>query len=371
MSKKPDFTAVIYAGESISITIDGDTTTIPADAPNFDDLCALAKAGASKDEIKKVLTPAVAIQTVAAEAGFELRFNPTNEAVAVFLNGTEINSKVSDLIVKAYMDKADFGPLKNFLLKAMSNRDAKEADVLYDFVVKNRLPIHPDGDFLAFKSTRPDGFDHHSGTVQYRVGEYLHVKNADLNKFTQCSTGLHIGGRDYVKSCGGGNSAVWIIKVNPADTIFYRADGQQGKMRVSKLFVYAQTTGQAILETILPFMTASSPEGDLLETAAKKAPVGKQESGKKGSAQVVKQMAKGKGKAEKAVVREAKKEQSFVTKTKKALTFSTKGGVVYTAKQVLDGVSAHGQRGWAAATGIARTTIQEWIKMINGEKRDR
>lgn len=44
-------------------------------------------------------------------------------------------------------------------------------------------------------------------------------------------------------------------------------------------------------------------------------------------------------------------------------TFS-KDGVTYTASTIRQGVSEHGQRGFARFTGIPRTTIQEWLKAI-------
>lgn len=363
------YTALIVKGESISVTIAGKTTTIPSDAPNFDDLCALVKRQAPVAEIEKVLTPAAAIKTVAAKSGFEIRVQGEN--IGVFVNGVEIHSKVAKLIEDAYLGGTDIEPIRNFMIKAMSNRDAKEVDVLYDFVTKNKLPIHPDGDFLAFKATRPDGFDHHSGTVEYKVGEYVHVVNANPDKSVQCSTGLHIGGSSYVSGFHAGRSACFILKVNPADTIYYRSDAGQGKMRVSKLFVYARVAEPDNLAAFLPFMIMSSPEGDALEAVAKNAPVGTKKTGQKKSSLVVKQAAKGTNKKERKVVKAAKAAQTFVTKVKNEITFKAKDGKVFTAAQVLEGVKAHGQRGWSAMTGVARTTIQSWLDLINGSKRGR
>jgi hypothetical protein len=360
------YTALIIKGESISITLNGATTVIPSDAPNFEPLCALVRKQASDKDVKAILTPAAQIKTVGAAAGFEVRINETTNVVGVFYEGKEINSKVSAMIVKSYMGGQDFLALRNFMLKALSNRDASEVDVLYDFVTKNNLPIHPDGDFLAFKATRADGYDKHSGTVQYRIGEYLHVKNANQDKRTQCGTGLHIGGRDYVKNYGSqGSDAFWIIKVNPADAIFYHADASDGKMRVSKLFVYARTFASALPEAFIAFVVATSPEGDVLEASAKKNRVGKTVSG--GSAKVVKQGAKGHTKPEKKAVKVAKKEQSFVAKTPKGLTFTSRAGKSYDARVIESGVTAHGQRGYAAISGIPRATLQGWLAIILAE----
>ena len=45
-------------------------------------------------------------------------------------------------------------------------------------------------------------------------------------------------------------------------------------------------------------------------------------------------------------------------------TFS-KDGVTYTASGIKAGVDDYGQRGYARITGIPRTTIQEWLKVID------
>jgi len=365
-----NYTALIIPGESLSVTHDGNTTNLPADAPNFDALVQLLRKQAPFEEIAKVLTPAVQIKAVAAEAGFEIRINESSGAVGIFFKGEEINSKLSDLILDHYQSGNDFVPLRNFMLKALSNRDAAEADILYSFVVNNKLPIHNDGDFLAFKATRPDGLDKHTGTVRYRIGEYLHVTNANPDKNTQCSTGLHIGGRNYVNWYGGTGDAHWIVKVNPADTIFYRADAGEGKMRVKRLFVYAQISKPETLDAFLPFMVAHSPEGDVLETAAKNGRISKKTEGR--SSQVAKQAAKGRTKTEKKNIKVAKKAQSFVSNTTSEQKFTAKNGNTYTAGYLLEQIKAQGQRGFAALTGIPRTTIQGWLALIkDGEGRKR
>jgi len=357
------YTALIIRDESVSVTIDGKTTTIPADAPNFEVLCDLIKMTAPDAELLAVLTPAVQIKSVAAKAGFEIRINEANGAVGVFVDGVEVSSKLSGLLIDLYTAGNDFTALRNFMLKALANHDVQEVDVLYDFVIKNKLPIHPDGDFLAFKATKKDGYDKHTGTVQYRIGEYLHVKNFDPNIRTQCGSGLHVGGRNYVDGYGNVGDALWIVKVDPADTIYYRADVSDGKMRVKKLFVFAQIADSTSLGAFIPFMVVTSPEGDALEAAAKHGKVSKETTGR--SAQVAKQAAKGRTKVEKKEIKTAKKSQTFVTETSKGTIFTTRDGRSFTAKKIINGVLEHGQRGYSVLTSIPRTTLQGWLALIN------
>lgn len=356
--------SALNTGDALSITIAGKTTTIASDAINYEELLALVRRGAPLNEIEPVLTPAEKFKSIGAKSGFEIRLNESSGAVGVFFNGQELSSKVSDMILKMFKEGSDFDPLRNFLIKALGNSDAKEADVLYDFITINSLPITPDGDFLAFKATCADGLDCHSRTVKYEIGSYLHVENYDRNKNAQCGTGLHVGGRDYVKSYGNHGDAYFIVKVNPMDCIFYRPNVGQGKMRVRKLFVYAQCFGGAALDSFVPFMVASSPEGDILEEAAKRGRKVKQKGGQ------TSQVSTQKGPPSKKVSI-AKKDQTFVTKIKGSHKFTTKDGKEFTAKEVQDGIKKHGQRGYAAITGVARTTLQGWVETINGKARTR
>jgi hypothetical protein len=353
-------TAVITEGECLSITIDGETTILPADAINYNELVWLLRNGASHEEIKAVLTPAVAVESYAKKGGFEIRIKKTGmEMVGVFYNGELVHTKLADMILNHYINGFDIGPLRNFFLKAISNKSADGVDVLFDFINANKLPITEDGDVLAFKATRPDGFDKHTGTVQYRIGDYLHVTDYDPNEYTQCGSGLHFGGRNYVSSYG--NSGVdkfFLVKVNPADIIYYRADGSDGKMRCRKLFVYAEVFGGAALHDFVSFAVVNSPEGDLLEREAGLGAISEVSVG--ASSKVATQAP-----VETEEVIEAKKEQTFVTKSKGETKFVTKDGKSVSAKQLLKGVQEKGQRGFSAATGIARTTIQGWLDALN------
>lgn len=365
---------------AVSVTIDGKTVNIPSDAANYEDLIAALRTKASKEAVAKLMTPIEHFKALAQDAGFEIRLNVSLDKIGVFWEGAEVHSKVADMIIEHHHAGEDFTTLKNFLKKAMNNvNGVGEMDTLFDFIKDAKLPLHPDGDFLAFKATRGDGFDKHTGTVKYEVGQYLEVKNFDKNKFTQCGQGLHVGDRKYVKSYGTiGNDAFFVVKVNPANAIFYRDHSYSGKMRVCKLFVYAQIAmGEGVdLEQFLPFMVASSPEGDILELAALNDPIEQAPSDipeapvedlEGRSAKVAKKTAKPASKP----VKKAKKGQSFVSVGKGKMTFLTKDNVAFTAKQVLDNVAQFGQRGWSAKSGIPRTTIQDWLKAINGATRKR
>lgn len=395
----PGYTALISTDAitgvaSISVTIPGKQPVMIADdADNYADLVAAIRAQRPVEEVAKLLTPLEKFKTIVQDAGFEIRMK--NESMGVFYEGEQVHSRIAEMILEHHKAGTEYGALKNFMVKAMANvNGVGEADVLYKFIQEAKLPLHPDGDFLAFKATRADGFDKHTGTVLYKVGEYLEVKNFDASKFTQCGQGLHVGDRSYVNSYGNaGRDAFFVVKVNPKDAIYYRGSGYDGKMRVCKLFVYAQIAmGQGVdLNHFLPFMVAHSPEGDILELAAldapateapsdipeasaeEQAPVVRKKTDKLmgQNAKVETKAGRGKTTTEKKKLRKASKEQSFVSVGKGKMVFATRDNRQFTAKQVLANVANLGQRGWAAEAGIPRTTIQEWLKAIEGKARNR
>lgn len=364
------YTAVIVKDDSVSVTIDGQMTTVPFDAANFEPLCSAVRRQAPSEEIRALLTPAKAIETFLKDSVFEIRVEKETSAASILLNGKEVQSQVSDMILEHFAKGEDVTAIKNFFVKAMQNQSLGEVDVLFNFVTNNKLPIHPDGDILCFKATRANGYDQHSGTVLYKIGEYVTVVNADRNKGTQCSTGLHIGGRQYVKGFARADSMIFVLKVNPADAIYFKDHNDNGKMRVSKVFVYGATHRDADLEYFLPALVAHSPEGDKLQEAADKH--GVQTKNLKGeNAKTTRTVLRTKDKAVKKAVAAVKKEQTFVSKSAKQISFTTKTGQTYTAEAVLAGVKASGQNGFARLIGIARTTLQNWLSVINGNVRAR
>jgi hypothetical protein len=75
----------------------------------------------------------------------------------------------------------------------MENPSYRAVNELYGFLEKNRLPITPDGHFLAYKKVRDDYKDIHSGTMDNSVGKIVEMERNQVNddKNQTCSSGLH------------------------------------------------------------------------------------------------------------------------------------------------------------------------------------
>lgn len=119
-----------------------------------------------------------------------------------------------------------------------------QVDELLNFLRRGDLPIAEDGRIIIYKvlDKMRDGelsnaqhgaflVDCHSRTVMQRPGAYVHMDpNAvDPGRRHQCSTGLHVARRGYLRSFSGSN--ITLCKVAPEDVIAV-PEGEQDKMRV-------------------------------------------------------------------------------------------------------------------------------------------
>lgn len=143
-----------------------------------------------------------------------------------------ITNKIMDYIREGF----DSSSLINFLEKLMKNPSKHSVDQLYSFLEHKFLPIHEDGDFLGYKRVRSDYMDFHTGTILNKVGTCVEVERntVDDDYSVDCSYGLHVGTRDYVKNFNAcANSRVLLVKVNPADVVSV-PKYDSTKMRVCK-----------------------------------------------------------------------------------------------------------------------------------------
>tara|TARA_Y100000004_G_C8956054_1_gene430901 strand:- start:195 stop:1055 length:861 start_codon:yes stop_codon:yes gene_type:complete len=134
-------------------------------------------------------------------------------------------------------------PMINFLDNMNDNPSDKAIVELFDFMQNKHLPITDDGHFLAYKAINRDFTDIYSGQIDNSVGNTVSIprERVDGNRDRHCSSGLHVGAIDYVKSYGGididniddnddGNQIV-ICKVNPRDVVSVPSDSKFQKLR--------------------------------------------------------------------------------------------------------------------------------------------
>lgn len=155
---------------------------------------------------------------------------------AVLYKGENVDNHVVDRILDFMRQGLPYKPLCNFLDKLMQNPSRRAVNELYRFLEHKKMPLTPDGNFLAYKSVRSDWTDHHTGKFSNTVGSVLEMTRQavcdDAN--IGCSYGFHAGSLDYAKSFGGGDSRLLIVEINPADVVSIPHDCNCQKLRTAK-----------------------------------------------------------------------------------------------------------------------------------------
>lgn len=187
-----------------------------------------------ESRLVELMQPAIAVVRVAKASGGRLVLSGD----AVYFDGEALDEDyaVSKILTFA-SDGLPVEPLVNFLEKLMSNPSFRVRKDLLMFLEKNDLPITSTGDFLAYKYTRADGLDAHSGKVAYNLHTQVSMPRhlVDDNPNNTCSHGLHVAGRHYFDD--GWDKRFIVCRVNPKDVVSIPDDYNHSKMRVCSLYV--------------------------------------------------------------------------------------------------------------------------------------
>lgn len=136
--------------------------------------------------------------------------------------------------------------VENFLRRLGSVIETRSHSVedLLKFMERGDLPIAEDGSILIYKVLNrvSGGFaDCHTGRVKQWVGAYVCMDSSlvDHNRNNECSNGLHVARRGYVKEFSG--SACVLAKLAPEDVIAVPSY-DANKMRVCGYHIIAELT---------------------------------------------------------------------------------------------------------------------------------
>lgn len=168
--------------------------------------------------------------------------------VAVLEDGTVIDNanKLEGQFKALNAGFASEQGMKNFLSRMASVKRAHSAQDLLTFMEKGELPIADDGSVLVYKrlrSTEEAGVyvDCHSRKVKQKVGSHVFMdeKLVDPSRHNECSNGLHVARRDYLRSFGG--DICVLAKLAPEDVIAV-PHGDARKLRAKGYHIIAVLT---------------------------------------------------------------------------------------------------------------------------------
>lgn len=224
----------LIQGKNIVVVIDNKPYTITSTHIGYEKLKQAIKDN-DWDTVKSVVDPAKEILNYGKGA-------VAIQGSKVFYKDREMVGVMTQRLIEMYQDGFPVEPLILFMENLMQNPSKRAVEELYTFLEKGKLPITPDGHFLAYKKVRADFLDIHSGTMNNAPGQIVEMeRNAvddDANR--TCSTGLHFCSKDYLDHFGGSDSRTVILKINPADVVSIPADYNATKGRACRYEVIGE-----------------------------------------------------------------------------------------------------------------------------------
>lgn len=199
--------------------------------------------------------------------------------VAVLEDGTVIDG-IEQIDVQLKAVAAKLGSpvgMANFFKRVASVKRAHSVKDILTFMEKGELPIADDGTILVYKRLlrRGDHYvDCHSKNVKQRVGSHVFMdeKLVDANRRTECSNGLHVARRDYLRSFSG--DVCVLAKLAPEDVIAVPHNDAR-KLRAKGYFIIAElsqedhdnvTNNRALKDTKLLGNAAAGIHTPVIET---------------------------------------------------------------------------------------------------------
>lgn len=222
----------IIQGDNVSLVIDGTPYTINKSHIGFSDLIKAIKAD-DWEGVKNLVNPAKAI----------LNYSKGRVSIVdneFFWNGKPFHNALTQRMIQMFEDGFNIDPLVKFMENLMQNPSNRAVNELYGFLEKNRLPVTPDGHFLAYKRVRDNYTDCHTGTMDNSVGKVVEMERnmVDDNRDHTCSAGLHFCSHEYLSAFGGDRTV--IVKINPRDVVSIPSDYNNAKGRTCRYEVIGE-----------------------------------------------------------------------------------------------------------------------------------
>lgn len=346
--------------KTITIVLDRQVHTVQRSAMNADTLIAeLAKGNDADLET---------IRSMSSVRNYIVYLSQGRVALTdagIQFMGELVNSYMAERIMRHHVEGVDVSPMLAFMDRVMNHPIIGIQNDIYKWCEKGDMPFTAEGHIIAYKKVNPEYRSYHAspdGTHLYHpIGGLVEMERerVDPRRDNTCSTGLHFCSYDYLNQYqGAGTGRILILSIDPQDVIAIPTDYNQTKGRACRYKII----GELPLEDAQKFFSGRlvvnsfqtyQPEPVKEKQAPVKADKPKTETKKK----VAK---KSKAKSKKPTLKKVKApapKDGVIThkKLSQPVSFS----------EVVNKVAELGQTGAGAFFGVARTTIQEWLKKIN------
>lgn len=218
----------IVSDESVTVFYGGRPFVLEAEHPRFKDLVE-AIGAQDHDRVDAIVNASDRLSKVLGQYG-----DVTVFAGQVTFQGRPIHNVVVERVLALVAKGRDPEPYALFLDRVMRNPTREAADMLLTWVERAKLPILPDGRFLAYRYVRMDYLDGHTATMDNSPGRIIAMprSSCDTNYQNTCSRGLHFCNHAYLRSMSGYRCL--IMAEDPSDVVSFPQDGGGSKGRTEK-----------------------------------------------------------------------------------------------------------------------------------------
>lgn len=225
---------------SITVVVDGKSTTITSDAPNFRPLRQAIRDN-DEDAVRANLSVSGAVENW-SKGNFKLNGNQA------LYKGEEIPGELGRRIVQMASNGESPEPLVKFWEKLQRNPSMRSVEQLYPFLKHEGIPIIANGNFLAYKGIKSNYTDAHTGKVDNKPGAVCEMPRNKVSDDprTSCHYGFHVGALEYARSF---SQVTVVCEVDPGDVVCIPYDNNQQKMRVCKYRVRGNHNGELLPST--------------------------------------------------------------------------------------------------------------------------
>jgi len=228
----------LIQGDNVVIVIDNKPHTINKTHITYSKVVDAIKAS-DWDAVKDAIEP----KKVVLNYG---KGNVSIQGETLYWKGKELHTSLAVKMIEMLREGFPIEPMVYFMENLYSNPSHRAVTELYSFLEKGKLPITPDGHFLAYKKVRVNYRDVHSGTMDNSIGQVVEMERheVDDNKDRTCSSGLHFCSKDYLSHFGG--ERVVIVKINPRDVVSIPSDYNDTKGRACRYEVVGEVDADKV-----------------------------------------------------------------------------------------------------------------------------
>lgn len=234
--------AYMMTEDSVTVTSvsTGETYTINSSHENWDKVVSKLK----EQDYENI------VALMSAKRAVEQYVGDNNDIVVdnngVKYKGEYIHNYLTNKIVEFAQKDLPFKPLVAFFEKVMKNPSNRSVEYLYKFLEHKKIPILDNGNFLAYKSVRPNYTDWHTGDVDNSIGNQVAPmprNMVDDDPANGCSRGYHAGSLEYATTFHAGQGHVVIVEIDPENCVMVPHDCGYQKLRCTTYKVVAEYNG--------------------------------------------------------------------------------------------------------------------------------